>query len=161
MLGGWDRLSPNEPCLVFHQTFLCSSHRPDLGLSPAWEPLSLCPLSCNSGAEAVAPGSLVLGAATCPPPPHPHRVGSSGFTQPDAHLGPSGKRPAGCGLSPSPLLPLHPWPTRPSGKDMMNLVFTLERGAQLFGDYQACVHFVCTCSPGAACYFFSTFKKYF
>ena len=51
-----------------------------------WEPLSLSPLSCNPGAEGVALGPLVSGAAPCPPPP------SSGVSGLDAHPGPSGKR---------------------------------------------------------------------
>ena len=33
-----------------------------------WEPLSLCPLSCNSRAKGVTLGPLVSGAAPCPPP---------------------------------------------------------------------------------------------
>ena len=41
MLERWDRLSPNEPHLISHQkAILCSSQRPDQGLSPVWEPSS-------------------------------------------------------------------------------------------------------------------------
>ena len=48
MLEQWDRLSPNEPSNLLSEAFLCSSHGPDQGLSPLWEPhsasLSPCPL---------------------------------------------------------------------------------------------------------------------
>ena len=83
-----------------------------------WEPLSLCPLSHNSGAEGVTLGLWYRGLPLVHPPPS----GVSSFTQPDAHQGPSGKRPAvllclpaqntgtlaGLWLSPSPLSPYTP-----------------------------------------------------
>ena len=41
MLERWDRLSPNEQRLSFcRKAILHSSHRPDQGLLPAWEPPS-------------------------------------------------------------------------------------------------------------------------
>ena len=50
MLGQWYRLSSNEPLLTSQwKSFLYSSQGPDLGLLPAWEPLSLCPLPESPG----------------------------------------------------------------------------------------------------------------
>jgi hypothetical protein len=54
------RLSPKEPSLTSHQkAILCSSHRPDQGLSPEWEPssaLSPSPLLLSSLGPSATPG---------------------------------------------------------------------------------------------------------
>ena len=71
---------------LLSEAFLCSSHRilTCVGIS-----LPL-PSSCISRAKSVTLGPLVPGL----PLIHPSLCGVSGFTQPDAHPGPSGKRPA-------------------------------------------------------------------
>ena len=74
MLGGWDRLSPNEPFLISHQkAFLCSSQDPLHSLSSVLGHASLIPVSHNpSGFSKVAPG---LPGRAAPCHHHPQRVG--------------------------------------------------------------------------------------
>jgi hypothetical protein len=130
----WDRLSSNKLFLTSHQkAFLCSSHRPDLGHSPAWEPLPV-PSSPISGAESVASGplfcsqllcriqhgmpeteNLVPRAAPCPPPccvgsvashsQMPTRGSVESMRSLPCPPVPSTGTLAGHGLSPSPLFP--------------------------------------------------------
>ena len=117
MLERWDRLSPNEPHLTSRQkVFLCSSHRPDQGLSLTWKPPSvplLLPSPLFSLTE-LPPGGphFVLSSSTvssmrCPrlrnwyldcPLSTTCQAGVRGFTQPDTHPGPRGKHVA---VSPS------------------------------------------------------------
>jgi hypothetical protein len=57
-MGRWDRLSSNEPFLISRlKAFLCSSQGPLCLLKPAWEPLSLSPLSHNPRATGCRPGA--------------------------------------------------------------------------------------------------------
>jgi hypothetical protein len=94
------------------------------GLVLFWDPYSVL---ISSAVSSVGCWRLKTWYRGCPlsTHPHPQPSGVSGFTQPDAHLGPSGKRPAvllsppaqstetlaGCGLSPSPLFPYTHSPT--------------------------------------------------
>jgi hypothetical protein len=65
VLERWNRLSSNELCLTScRKAFLSSSHRPDQGLLPTWEPPST-PLSLYS----LLP--LTLGLTYLHPTPHP------------------------------------------------------------------------------------------
>ena len=64
--------------------------QPRTGLSPVWEPLSICPLLISPGLRVSSQDSYYWGL----PLVHTPLCGVSGFTQPDAHPGPCGKCPA-------------------------------------------------------------------
>jgi hypothetical protein len=104
MLERWNRLSPKEPHLTSCQkAFLCSSHRPDQGLSPLWEPPSalspvlsfLQPRSWPShqglpvcsqllhGIQCGMPeaGNLVPRTVPCPPPTEMRSMASHSQTR--------------------------------------------------------------------------------
>ena len=73
MLERWDGLSPNELHLTSHQkAILCSSHRPDQGLSHVWEsssaPSPPAFSSLHSRRAECCPGAPILFLA---PPPYP------------------------------------------------------------------------------------------
>jgi hypothetical protein len=113
-----------SPCLSITKL---ENHRQSLlikaccTLSPVWEPLPLSPLPHNPRATGCRPGApWFRGLPLVHPPPPP----SNGISGLDAHLGPSGKRPAalpclpaqstggtlaGRGLPPSPLFPQPPF----------------------------------------------------
>jgi hypothetical protein len=112
MLEWWDRLSPKEPCLTsLQKAILCSSHGPDQGLSPLWEPSSAASPPCLSslhpwgqvlqGVLYSVLSSSAVSSMGCQrlrtwylelPLVHHPLCGVSGLTQPDAHLGLHGKR---------------------------------------------------------------------
>ena len=122
MLERWDGLSPKELHLTSHQkAILCSSHRPDQGLSPLWEPSSAAsPPTVSSFHPRVqvlpqGPYSVLSSSAISSvgcqrlrtwylglPLVHHPPCGVSGLTQPDAHPGPSGKCPAALPASACP-----------------------------------------------------------
>jgi hypothetical protein len=110
VLEGWDGLSPNERSLTSNQkAILCSSHRPDHGLSTAWEPSSApSPHALSSFPPRVPPrgpysvlSSSAISSVGCwrlrtwyqgLPLVHHLPCVVSGLTQPDAYQGPRGKR---------------------------------------------------------------------
>jgi hypothetical protein len=138
VLGWWNRLSPNEPCLISHQkVILCSSLGPDQGLSTAQvgtiqhhlspalsslHPRGQVPpgASILFSAPPLYPagGGLVPGAAPCQPPAVWGQWHNTARYPPGAswkvwtvlpHLPAQNTRTlAGLGFSPTPLFPPHP-----------------------------------------------------
>jgi hypothetical protein len=141
MLEWWDRLFPIELCLISHQkAILCSSHGPDQGLSPAWEPSStvsppaLSSLPPRSSYCYFVLSSSSISSMGCQrlriwhlglPLVHSLPCGGSGLTARDVHLKLYEKHPAilhrpaqstrtlvGLGFSPTPLFPKYSQPHR-------------------------------------------------
>jgi hypothetical protein len=99
VLGRWEMLSPNKLCLISscQKAFLCSSQGPStLTCMGTFSPCPLfhysVQLLCHIQCGMPETENLIQGLPLVHPlPPQPPPSEVSGFIQPDAHPGPSGK----------------------------------------------------------------------